>query len=101
MDRTVQFTEGHVIFRESFRRFLNKEVGDQYPHWEAEGICPREIWKKFGENGYLLPWAEEKYGGAGADWIYSVIVIEEMARFGASGLFVPLHNDVVAPYIYT
>jgi acyl-CoA dehydrogenase len=101
MDRTVQFNEGHVIFRESFRKFLIKEIGDQYPQWEADGIVPREIWKKFGDNGYLVPWAPEKYGGAGADWLYSVIIVEELARYGANGLFVPLHNDIVAPYIYS
>ena len=101
MDRTVQFNEGHYIFRESFRKFLNKEIGDQYPAWEAAGVVPRELWKKFGANGYLIPWAPEKYGGAGADWLYSVIIIEELARFGANGVFVPLHNDIVAPYIYS
>ncbi len=101
MDRTVQFNEGHQIFRDSFGKFLRKEIGDQYPAWEAAGIVPREIWKKFGDNGYLLPWAPEKYGGAGADWLYSVIIIEELARFGANGVFVPLHNDIVGPYIYS
>jgi len=101
MKRTVQFTEGHQIFRETFGRFLKKEIGDQYIHWEEAGIVPREIWKKFGDNGYLVPWAPEQYGGAGADWLYSVIIIEELARFGANGLFVPLHSDIVAPYIFT
>jgi acyl-CoA dehydrogenase len=101
MKRTVQFTEGHQIFRETFAKFLKKEIGDQYPSWEEAGIVPREIWKKFGDNGYLVPWASEEYGGAGADWLYSVIITEELARYGANGLFVPLHNDIVAPYIYT
>ncbi len=101
MDRTIQFTEGHQIFRDTFRRFIHKEIGDNYSRWEHDGIVPREIWKKFGHNGYLVPWAPEKYGGAGADWLYSVIVTEELARYGASGLFVPLHNDIVAPYIFS
>jgi acyl-CoA dehydrogenase len=101
MNRTVQFTEGHQIFRETFRKFLHKEIGDRYIQWENAGIVPREIWKKFGDNGYLVPWAPEQYGGAGADWLYSVIITEELARFGANGVFVPLHNDIVAPYIFT
>lgn len=100
MERAIKFTEGHVIFRESFRKFLQKEIGDHYPEWEEAGIVPREVWKKFGDNGYLLPWAPEKYGGAGADWLYSVIIIEELARFGAYGVFVPMHSDIIAPYIY-
>lgn len=101
MDRTVPFTDEHRIFRDTFRRFLMKEIGDRYPAWEAEGIVPRELWKKFGDNGYLIPWAAEEYGGAGADWLYSVIITEELARFGASSVFVPLHNDIVAPYIHS
>lgn len=101
MKRTVDFSEGHEIFRDTFRRFLNKEVGERYPEWEKAGIVPREIWKKFGDNGFLLPWLPEEYGGAGADWLYSVIITEELARHGASGLFVPLHNDIVAPYIFS
>jgi acyl-CoA dehydrogenase len=101
MKRTVQFTESHQIFRETFRKFLFKEIGDRYAEWEEAGVVPRELWKKFGDSGYLVPWAPEEYGGAGADWLYSVIITEELARFGASGVFVPLHSDIVAPYIYS
>jgi len=99
MDRSLQFSEGHDIFRNSFHRFLEKEVVEDYPLWEEEGIVPREIWLKFGANGYLLPWADEKYGGAGADFLYSVIIAEELARSGASGVLVSLHSDIVAPYV--
>lgn len=99
MERSILFKEEHVIFRDTIRRFIAKEIGDQYPQWEAAGIVPREIWKKFGDNGFLLPWASEKYGGSEADFLYSVIITEELARFGAGSLFVPLHNDIVAPYI--
>ncbi len=99
MERALDFTQEHVIFRETFQRFIEKEIGAAYAEWEKSGIVPRDIWKKFGENGYLLPWADETYGGAAADYLYSVIITEELARFGASGLFVPLHNDIVAPYI--
>ena len=99
MDRSLQFSEGHDIFRNSFRRFLEKEVVTDYPLWEEEEIVPREIWLKFGANGYLLPWADEKYGGACADFLYSVIIAEELARSGASGVLVSLHSDIVAPYV--
>jgi len=101
MERAIAFTEGHQMFRETFAKFLHKEIGDQYPLWEDEGIVPRELWKKFGDNGFLIPWLPKEYGGAGADWLYSVIITEELARYGASGVFVPLHNDIVAPYLYS
>ncbi|HSV96674.1 MAG TPA: acyl-CoA dehydrogenase family protein [Spirochaetota bacterium] len=99
MERTLPISEEHVIFRDSLRKFIAVEIGDNYAQWEHEGIVPRGIWKRFGENGYLCPWAAEEYGGSGADYLFSVIITEELARAGMGSLFVPLHNDIVAPYI--
>ncbi|TAL39375.1 MAG: acyl-CoA dehydrogenase [Spirochaetes bacterium] len=99
MERSLPFSQEHSIFIEAFRKFLTAVIADQYEVWEKNGIVPREVWKKFGENGFLVPWAAEKYGGAGADYLYSVIIAEELARFGAGSVFVPLHNDIVVPYI--
>ena len=99
MERSIDFDEEHIILRETLKKFLANEVEENYSDWEKKGIVPREIWKKFGDNGFLIPWAEERYGGAGADFLYSVIINEELAGAGYSGIFVPLHNDIVAPYI--
>lgn len=101
MERSIHFDEEHIILRETLKKFLANEVEENYSDWEKNGIVPREIWKKFGDNGFLIPWAEEKYGGAEADFLYSVIINEELASAGYSGIFVPLHNDIVAPYIAT
>jgi len=101
MERSVIFQEEHMIFRDALRGFLNKTVVDEYHKWEEAGIIPREIWKSFGQNGYLVPWAPEEYGGSGADFLYSVIITEELARIGASSLLLSLHSDIVAPYIYS
>ncbi len=99
MERSIKFQEEHKIFRDVFRRYLIKEVEDNYTQWEKEGIIPREFWKKLGDNGYLIPWADEKYGGSGADFLYSVIICEEVARAGYGSIFIGLHNDIVSPYI--
>ncbi|MEJ5300676.1 MAG: acyl-CoA dehydrogenase family protein [Thermodesulforhabdaceae bacterium] len=94
------YKEEHVIFRESFRRFLEHEVVPHVPRWEEQGMVDREIWNKLGEHGFLCPWLPEEYGGSGADFLYSVIITEELARAGAISLMAPLHSDIVAPYIY-
>jgi acyl-CoA dehydrogenase len=99
MERTLPFTQEHQIFLEAFRKFITAVIADHYESWEKEGIVPRDVWKKFGDNGYLVPWADEKYGGSGADYLYSVIIAEELARYGAGSVFVPLHNDIVVPYL--
>ncbi len=67
--------------------------------WEKAGIVPKSIWKKMGEQGFLCPTIPEEYGGVGADFLYSVIVCEELTRTNHTGLAAPLHSDVVVPYI--
>jgi alkylation response protein AidB-like acyl-CoA dehydrogenase len=94
------FEEEHIIFRESFRKFIEKEVAPFSEKWREEGIVPRDIWLKAGENGYLLTWADEQYGGLGIDdFRFEQIMIEELARVGESGFYMNLHSALVAPYL--
>jgi len=88
-------------FQRTLRGWVEKEVVPFHKQWEKDGIVPRDLWTKAGEQGYLcIPQAEE-YGGLGLDFRYSGIVIEELARVGASGVMFGLHSDIVAPYIET
>jgi alkylation response protein AidB-like acyl-CoA dehydrogenase len=94
------FEEEHNIFRESFRKFIDKEVAPFSETWREEGIVPRDIWLKAGENGYLLTWADEQYGGLGIDdFRFEQIMIEELSRVGESGFYMNLHSALVAPYL--
>ncbi|MGQ9842453.1 MAG: acyl-CoA dehydrogenase family protein, partial [Spirochaetota bacterium] len=101
MKRSIQFTQEHELFRQTVRKFFEQEVMPHYDKWEEEGIVPRDIWKRCGDLGLLLPWLEEQYEGPGGDFLYSVILDEELAMSGASSFMLPLHNDIVAPYIYS
>ncbi|WP_047154157.1 acyl-CoA dehydrogenase family protein [Aneurinibacillus tyrosinisolvens] len=91
----------HKIFRDAFRKFLEKEAYPHYDAWEKDGIIPREFWTKMGENGFLCPWIDEKYGGLNADFVYEVIINEELERVGSSLIGLGLHNDIVVPYLDT
>jgi acyl-CoA dehydrogenase len=95
------YTEEHKIFRESVSRFFAKEVTPHVDEWEKNGIVPREMWKKFGQQGFLCPWLPEEYGGVGADFLYTLITIEEAAQTHCTGFAFPLHSDIIVPYIYT
>jgi acyl-CoA dehydrogenase len=95
----IQYTDEHRIFRQTLRKYLEKEVTPHAEEWEEAGIVPREAWKKMGEQGFLCTAVPEEYGGAGGDFLYSVIVTEEMARTNFSGLTAPLHSDIIVPYI--
>jgi acyl-CoA dehydrogenase len=93
--------EEHVLFRESLRKFLQKEAEPFFEEWEKDGKVPREFWKKVGDNGFLAPWVDEKYGGLGVDFGFSVILAEEFERVGSGLIGFSNHSDVVAPYIAT
>jgi len=100
MDRSL-FREEHELFRTSFRRFLERDVKPHQERWMENGIVDRDVWRKAGEGGFLCPWLDPKYGGAGGDFLHSVIVIEEHARSYDSGLALSLHSDIVVPYLET
>ncbi len=95
----LQYTDEHRMFRDALRRFLSREITPHVEEWEEAGIVPREAWKKMGEQGFLAMSVPEEYGGLGADFLYSVIVTEEMTRTNHSGLAAPLHSDIIVPYI--
>ena len=93
------FTAEHDLFREQVRRFFDREVTPHHARWEAEGIVPRAVWRAAGEAGLLCPAIPEAYGGGGGSRLHSAVLIEEVARAGASGIGFGLHSDIVAPYI--
>ena len=92
-------TADHEMFRDQVRRFFEKHVVPHHRQWERDGIVSREVWRQAGEAGILCPMMSEEYGGAGADFGYSAIVIEEIARTNCTGPGFPLHSDIVVPYI--
>lgn len=94
------FNGDHEHFRQQFRKFLNKEVVPYLDQWEKDCIVSKEVWLKAGENGFLCPWLPEDYGGSGVDFLYSVVMIEELAGIGNNGFALGMHNDVVVPYIW-
>jgi len=93
------FSEEHEIFRDAFRRFLEQAVVPRQEEWAKAGIVSRDVWNKAGEQGFLCPWVSEEYGGSGADFLYSVVELEELSRINENGFVPPLHSDIVVPYI--
>ncbi len=99
MERLI-FDEEHEMFRDSVRSFMINEVQPHGEKWREQGIVDREAYLKAGEQGLLLMWADEKYGGAGvADFRYEQILMEELTLHGEAGFFLWLHSRLVAPYI--
>jgi alkylation response protein AidB-like acyl-CoA dehydrogenase len=99
MERDL-FDEEHLLFRDTVREFMAREVVPHHAQWEKDGIVPREVWKKAGELGMFGFSVPEEYGGAGVtDFRYNTVIVEEIMRHGATGLGFSLHNDVMGPYV--
>ena len=98
IERTL-FSADHDAFRDSFRRFVEKEIVPHHDAWEDQGYVDRAVWHKAGENGFLCMSLPEAYGGSDAGKLYSVVQMEELARAGTTGIGYGLHSEIVAPYI--
>lgn len=93
------FGPDHEMFRDQVRRFVETEIVPHHDQWEKDGRVSRDAWLKAGEAGLLCAAMPEEYGGAGADFLFSMVVLEELARVGAMGPGFSLHSDIVAPYL--
>jgi len=91
------FAPEHETFRDSVRRFMRDEVAPHDERWQKQGYADRDVWLKAGANGFLCPSMPPEYGGAGADKLYSMALIEEQARANNSTLGFGLHSEIVAP----
>ncbi|MCP5056698.1 MAG: acyl-CoA dehydrogenase [bacterium] len=95
------FGEEHELFREQFKRFVQEEVEPHISDWNEAGKTPRAIWKRMGEEGYLGANQSEAYGGAGGDFLFDAIIMEELAYARAHALQASLHTDICLPYLTT
>jgi acyl-CoA dehydrogenase len=82
-------------------KFVAQEINPQAEEWNEAGELPREIWLRMGELGLLGTAYEEKYGGSDSDFLYSIILAEELTRSRCSGLnmSVCVHKDMSSSYI--
>ena len=93
------FGEEHDMFRDAVRRFIASEITPFHGDWEKVGVVPRELWRKAGAAGLLCPNVPEEFGGPGGNFLYNVVIAEELGRAGASGPGFTVHSDMVASYI--
>jgi acyl-CoA dehydrogenase len=93
------FSDEHEHFRAEFRRFAEAEIVPYLEEWNEKGVSDRSAWRKMGEAGFLGANQPEAYGGAGADFLFDAIVMEELAYLRAHALQASLHTDICMPYL--
>ncbi len=80
------FTPEHDAFRRTVRAFVEKEMTPYGLEWDRAGIFPRELFKKFGDLGFLGINHDPKYGGSGLDYWYVTAFCEELVRSQNAGV---------------
>ncbi len=94
------YNSDHELFRDNARRFFREELEPNIDQWEKEGRLPREFWRKAGENGFHCCGIPEEYGGPGADFLYNMVLSEEVGyAVGGASVGFSVSSDIVAYYL--
>lgn len=97
----LKLTEEHLLFKESVKNFVDKEIRENVLEWEDVGRTPKKVWRRCGEMGFLGINYPEKFGGMGLDFSYTSIFHQEMAKCGSLGVALGLsvQTDMATPAI--
>jgi citronellyl-CoA dehydrogenase len=96
----MNFTPEHEQLRASLRKFIAAEVNPHVDAWEKAGIFPAHaLFKKMGDLGFLGLTKPEKWGGAGLDYSYSVVMAEELGNINCGGvpMAIGVQTDMATP----
>jgi alkylation response protein AidB-like acyl-CoA dehydrogenase len=76
------------------REFAEAEIEPHAASWDREHHFPRDLFARLGELGLMGVCVPEEYGGAGADFVSYVLVLEELSRADAGvGVTVAVHTS--------
>ena len=76
------------------RDFAQAEIDPHASQWDREHHFPRELFGKLAELGLMGACVPEEYGGAGADFLSYILVLEELSRADAGvGVTVAVHTS--------
>ncbi len=84
------------------REFAQAEIEPNAAAWDRDHGFPRDLIGKLGELGLMGACIPEEYGGAGADFLSYILVLEELSRADAGvGVTVAVHTSAVTLPILT
>ena len=89
MDADAQspfYTETHAAWRDTLRRWVDREIAPHATAWDEAGEIPRELYGKAAELGLLQLGYPEEFGGLPTDPFMSIVTTQELARPGAGGI---------------
>jgi len=95
MIRHPAITDAHEAYRETARRFVEREILPRAAAWDEAGEFPRELYRKAAAAGMFAPGFPEEYGGAPSDYFFRILSAEEFARAGVGGLSASLFSHTI------
>ncbi len=95
-------TEEQREIRTLARDFAQAEIEPHAADWDREHRFPRDLYGKLAELGLMGVCVPEEYGGAGADFLSYILVLEELSRADAGvGVTVAVHTSACTLPILT
>jgi acyl-CoA dehydrogenase len=88
-------TEEHEAYRETARRFVEREILPHAAAWDEAGTFPRDLYRKAAAAGLFGAGYPEEYGGTPADYFFRIVSAEEFARAGVGGLSASLFSHTI------
>jgi alkylation response protein AidB-like acyl-CoA dehydrogenase len=80
--------------REMAARFADERIAPHAAAWDRDHTFPRELFTELGELGLMGVCVPDEQGGAGADFLSYVLVLEELSRADAGvGVTVAVHTS--------
>ena len=80
------------------RRFVAEEVTPNQKRWCEQGATDREVWRKAGELGILLPDIAAEYGGSGGSFAHEAVIAHELCLAGDTSWRVGKQIHVIAAH---
>lgn len=77
-------SDEHRMLQESIQNFAQKEIWPIAEEIDEKDEWPHGMWQKLGDLGIMGITADVEYGGAGADLLSAVLVLEELSKASPS-----------------
>ena len=89
-----ELTDDQREIRDLTRRFADEKIAPFAADWDRNHTFPRDLYTELGELGLMGVCVPSEYGGAGADFVSYVLVLEELSRADAGvGVTVAVHTS--------
>ncbi len=100
---TLNFHLGEDIdmLRDITHKFSQEEIAPRAAQIDIDNVFPADLWRKFGDLGFLGITVEEQYGGSNMGYLAHCVAMEEISRASASvGLSYGAHSNLCVNQIH-